>query len=114
VIGIFGLAAASLPRYGRIYARAVCVILGVLGVMGLVAGLDRAFGLPLHGHNIWLHLGTAAIAAYLGWRANIPVLHEPYQEDDRRHGTGDRRETITTVSRERRRGAYDRRTPLGV
>lgn len=115
VIGVCGLAAASLPRYGRLYARAAGVILGVLGVMGLIAGLDSAFGLmPLHGHNIWLHLGTAGTAAYFGWRADIPVLHEQYQESDHRHGTGDRRETVTTVSRERRHGAYDRRTPLGA
>jgi hypothetical protein len=115
VIGVCGLAAAAQPRYGRIYARTIGVVLGLLGVMGLIAGLDSAFGLmPLHSHNIWLHLGTAAIAAYAGWRADIPVLHEQYQQGDRRYGAGDRRETITTVSRERRRGAYDRRTPLGA
>jgi hypothetical protein len=77
--------------------------------------LDGAFGLmPLHGHNVWLHLGTAAIAAYFGWRAQIPVLREELRAQDRRDGTGDRRETITTVSRERRHGAYDRRPPLGA
>ena len=115
VIGVGGLAAASRSRYGRAYARAAAVILGLLGVMGLVHGLGNAFGLlPLHGHNVWLHLGTAAIAAWFGWRADVPVLQDQFHEDDRRHGTEDRRETITTVSRERRRGAYDRRTPLGV
>jgi hypothetical protein len=115
LIGVCGLAAAALPRYARIYARATSLILGVLGVMGLIAGLQGMFGLPLHGHNIWLHLGSAALAAYCGWRANIPVLHEQYQpDDDRRHGAGDRRDTITTVSRERRHGSYDRRTPLGA
>ena len=115
-VGICGLAAASLPRYGRMYARSLGVTLAVLGAMGLIAGLDSAFGLmPLHGHNVWLHLGTGAIAAYFGWRAEIPVLHEQFQQDDdRRYGTGDRRQTVTTVSRERRRGAYDRRTPLGA
>lgn len=115
VIGVCGLASASLPRYGRVYARAAGVILGVLGAMGLIAGLDSAFGwMPLHGHNIWLHLGTALIAAYVGWRAAIPVLSDPYHEAERRRGGGDRRDTITTVSRERRQGAYDRRTPLGA
>jgi len=42
------------------------------------------------------------------------VLQEQFHEEDRRDGIEDRRQTITTVSRERRRGAYDRRTPLGV
>jgi len=113
--GIGGLAAASFQRYGRLYARCIAAILGVLGAMGLIAGLDGAFGLmPLHGHNVWLHLGTAAIAAYFGWRPQIPVLREELRAQDRRDGTGDRRETITTVSRERRHGAYDRRPPLGA
>lgn len=115
VIGICGLAAASLARYGRRYARALCVFLGVLSVMGLVRGLDVAFGLmPLYGHNVWLHLGTAALAAYFGWRADIPLLQDQYPDDERRHGTGDRRRSASAVSRERRRGAYDRRTPLGA
>jgi uncharacterized membrane protein YfcA len=115
VVGVCGLAAASVQRYGRVYARGVAAILGLLGAMGLTAGLDSAFGLmPLHGHNVWLHLGTAAIAAYLGWRPQIPVLREEHPAQDRRDGIGDRRETITTVSREHRHGAYDRRTPLGA
>jgi hypothetical protein len=80
VIGVCGLAAASLARLGRRYARALCVLLAALGVMGLIRGLDTAFGLlPLHGHNVWLHLGTAAIAAYFGWRADIPVLEDAYE-----------------------------------
>ena len=115
VVGVCGLAAASVQRYGRQYARGVAVILGVLGAMGLIAGLDSAFGLmPLHSHNVWLHLGTGAIAAYFGWRVQIPVLSEELREQDRRYGTADRRDTIATVSRERRHGAYDRRTPLGA
>jgi uncharacterized membrane protein YfcA len=115
VVGVCGLAAASVQRYGRQYARGVAVILGVLGAMGLIPGLNSAFGLmPLHSHNVWLHLGTTALAAYFGWRAQIPVLSEELREQDRRDGTSDRRETITTVSRERRHGAYDRRTPLGA
>jgi hypothetical protein len=77
VIGVCGLAAASLARFGRRYARALCVVLAVLGVMGLVRGLDIAFGaMPLYGHNVWLHLGTAALAAYFGWRPDIPLLEE--------------------------------------
>jgi hypothetical protein len=115
VIGVCGLAAASLARFGRHYARALCVFLGALGVMGLIRGLDIAFGaMPLYGHNVWLHLGTAALAAYFGWRAEIPVLQDQYHNDERRQGKGDRRRHNTAVERERRRGAYDRRTPLGA
>jgi hypothetical protein len=60
------------------------------------------------------HMGTAALAAYFGWRAEIPVLQDQYPNDERRHGKGDRRRHNTAVERERRRGAYDRRTPLGA
>jgi hypothetical protein len=114
--GVGGLMAASTGHHGRTYARWVAVILGVLGVMGLIRGLDHGFGvLPLYGHNVWLHLGTAAIAVYFGWRARIPVLGEPYDDErERRSGLADRRETLGTVPRERRQGAYDRRMPLGT
>jgi hypothetical protein len=114
-IGIAGLASASAEGAARRYARALAVLYGVLGVMGLIPGLNTAFGLiPLHGHDVWLHFGTAAIAAYFGWRPAIPVLHERYRSSDRRFGLADRRQTVTSVARERRQGAYDRRMPLGA
>lgn len=114
-LGVAGLASAGAEHYARAYARSLAVIFCVLGAMGLVPGLNTVFGLvPLHGHDIWLHLGTAAIAAYFGWRADIPVLHERYRADDRRFGLSDRRQTVTSVARERRHGSYDRRMPLGT
>ena len=112
VIGIAGLAAASAERHARLYARGLAVAYGALGVLGLLPGPNTLFGLlPLHGHDVWLHLGSAAIGAYFGWRAEVPVLSE---RDDRRHGIADRRQTMTRVSHERRGGAYDRRMPLGT
>jgi hypothetical protein len=67
-VGIWGLAAA----HGRLsaigFARGLAVFYGALAVMGLIPALDTMFGLvPLYGHDIWLHAGTAAIAAYFGW-----------------------------------------------
>jgi len=112
VIGIAGLAAATGERYSRLYARGLAVFYGALGVLGMMPGPNTLFGLlPLHGHDVWLHLGTAALAAYFGWRAEIPVLNE---RDDRRHGLADRRHAMNRVSLERRQGAYDRRMPLGT
>jgi hypothetical protein len=111
-IGIAGLAAATTEGYARTYARALAVIYGLLGVMGMVPALNTVFGyIPIHGHDVWLHLGTATIATYFGWRAEVPVLHE---QDDRRHGLGDRRQASNDVAYDRRRGAYDRRMPLGT
>jgi hypothetical protein len=112
VVGIAGLAAASAERYARLYARGLAVVYGALGVLGMLPGPNTLFGLlPLHGHDIWLHLGTAALAAYFGWRAEIPVLSE---RDDRRYGIADRRQTMARVAYDRRSGAYDRRMPLGT
>jgi hypothetical protein len=112
VIGVAGLAAASAESYARFYARAVAVFYGGLGIMGMLPTLNTVFGLiPIHGHDVWLHLGSAAIAAYFGWRADIPVLND---SDDRRLGMADRRHALNRVALERRRGAYDRRMPLGT
>ena len=84
-------------------------------IAGALVPHDTNRGVALYGHNVWLHLGTAAIAVYFGWRARIPVLSEPYDDErERRSGLADRRETLGTVPRERRQGAYDRRMPLGT
>jgi hypothetical protein len=69
-IGVWGLAAAKGIRASVLYARSLAVIYGVLAVMGLIPGLNTMFGLvPLHSHDIWLHAGTALIAAYFGFAA---------------------------------------------
>jgi hypothetical protein len=86
----------------RTYARSLAVLYGVLGIMGLVPGLNTVFGLlPLHGHDVWLHLGTAAVAAYFGWRGEGAERRtrvvdrrgamRPPIANERRHGIGGRR-----------------------
>jgi hypothetical protein len=86
----------------KFYAQSLAVLYGALGVMGLIPGLNTVFGLvPLHGHDVWLHLGTAAAAAYFGWRQ---------QAGERRRVAGDRRKAPRApVASERRQGVYDRR-----
>jgi Domain of unknown function (DUF4383) len=67
-LGIWGLFAARSLGAAVTYARSLAIIYGVLTVMGLIPGLNTVFGLiPLHGHDIWLHAGTALIAAYFGF-----------------------------------------------
>lgn len=70
-IGAWGLLAVRTSVGASIfYARALAIIFAVLAVMGLFPTLNTVFGLlPLHGHDIWLHAGTAAVAAYIGWYA---------------------------------------------
>ena len=105
-IGAWGLAAYAGWSSPRMYARSLAVVYGVLAVMGLVPGLNTLFGLvPLHGHDVWLHLATAAVAAYFGFFAQpAPARAE------RRYGAGDRRRAMArAVHNERRSGIADRR-----
>ena len=70
--GIWGLAVwRSVPR-SLGYARAVAVIYGIFVIMGLIPVLNSTFGLvPLWGHDVWLHLLLAAVAAYFGFVARV-------------------------------------------
>ena len=70
LVGVLGIAAYRAFDTARLYARGLAIVYGVLAVMGLIsaANLDTMFGLtPLFSHLVWLHAGTAIIAAYFGW-----------------------------------------------
>ncbi len=67
-VGIWGAAASRSEGPSVFYAKSMAILFGVLAIMGLIPGLDSVFGLlPLHGHDIWLHAGTSAVAAYFGF-----------------------------------------------
>ncbi|MFC4425456.1 DUF4383 domain-containing protein [Deinococcus navajonensis] len=67
-IGLWGLSAARSLGASVGFARGLAVLYALLGVMGLIPGLNTMFGLaPIHGNDVWLHFGTALIAAYFGW-----------------------------------------------
>jgi len=89
----------------KTYARALAILFGALAVIGLIPAMNTLFGLlPLHGHDVWLHIGTAVVAAYFGWRSENWVE----RRDDVKI---DRREQAMRVERERRLGHSDRRIP---
>ena len=102
LIGILGIAA----RVGALspvkYARVATVVFTFLAVIGLVPALHPYLGLlPIEGRDVWLHLATALIAAYFGFRQDA---------SDRRFRAGDRRrKPRAPIPRERRHGFYDRR-----
>ena len=99
-IGAWGLAAARGTTGAQMYSRSLAIIYGLLAVMGLIPGMNTLFGmLPLHGHDVWLHAGTAALAAYFGWR----------EVKTERRTAADRRQRMLPVARERRLGLADRR-----
>jgi hypothetical protein len=102
-VGAWGLAAASREARAVAYARGLTVLFGALAVIGLLPGAQTLFGfMPIHGHDVWLHGGTALAALYFGWRA-------PASAHERRAHASDRRQRAIPVVRERRFGLADRR-----
>jgi hypothetical protein len=70
-IGVWGVVAAKSVSAAVGYARSIAVLYGVLAIMGFIPGLNTVFGLvPLHSHDIWLHAGSALIAAYFGFSSS--------------------------------------------
>lgn len=67
-IGAWGVAASRSAGGARAYARTLAVFYGLLAIMGSIPSLNTLFGLvPLHGHDVWLHAGTALLAVFFGW-----------------------------------------------
>ena len=101
-IGAWGIAAWRGLSHPLVYARSLALFYGALAVMGLIPGMSTLFGmLPIHGHDVWLHAGSAAIAAYFGWRATEPNMERRSQHE--------RRQRMLPVALERRLGLADRR-----
>src|SRR5918994_5038672 len=99
-IGVWGLMAWRGRASPHVFARSLALFYGALAVMGLIPGMNTLFGiLPMHGHDIWLHGGTAAVAAYFGWRSEVHL---------ERRRASDRRQRMMPVGRERRFGLADR------
>jgi hypothetical protein len=104
--GVWGVMAWHHVASLSAFARSLAIVYGALAVMGVVPGIDTLFGMvPLHGNEVWLHAGTAAVAAYFGWRTEVSVEH-------RASTTPDRREQMQPVVRERRSHPRDRRQPF--
>jgi hypothetical protein len=103
-IGAWGILAWRGLASPRVFARSLAIFYGVLAAMGLIPGVNTLFGLlPLHGHDVWLHAGTAALAVYF-WRTEVLV-------ERRANPIPDRREQMLPVARERRFRQNDRRLP---
>lgn len=104
-IGAWGIVAGRSVASPKLYARCVAVAFAVLAVLGLAPGFDTLFGIvPLHGNDIWLHAGTAAIATYFGW-------HPAASVERRAPDNPDRRQRTEPVAEDRRSGHADRRLP---
>jgi hypothetical protein len=76
LFGAWGLMAATSEGAARFYGKAVAIAYALLAVMGLIneMNLHTAFGfVPLYGHDVWLHVLLAAVAAYFGFRRPVDV-----------------------------------------
>lgn len=81
-VGIAGLSFSHSVSQARGFARGLTWFYGILAVMGTVPSLSMTFGLiPLHGWDVWLHGGTAALSAYYGYskRAQAAEIAESYR-----------------------------------
>jgi hypothetical protein len=104
-IGAWGITAWRRWTGPRAFSATLAIVFGALALMGLIPGLSTLFGmLPLQGLDIWLHGGTAVLAAYFAWRPELSAEH-------RASSKSDRREKDLPVAEERRRGHVDRRLP---
>lgn len=102
-VGVWGIAAWRGAASATMYARALAVLFGALAALGLLPFFATLLGwMPIYGNDVWLHGLTAAIAAYFGWRGEMPRA-------ERRSGRLDRRQRIDPVAAERRLGAAERR-----
>jgi len=69
-IGAWGLLAYNSGVRARTFAVSIAVIYGLLAILGLFPPAHTLFGfVPLFGHDVWLHAGTALIAGYFGFLA---------------------------------------------
>ncbi|MEZ0368653.1 MAG: DUF4383 domain-containing protein [Candidatus Sericytochromatia bacterium] len=68
LIGVWGILGARNIAGAIGFSRGLAIFYGLLAIMGLIPGLQTLFGLiPIHGHDVWLHAGSALIAAYFGF-----------------------------------------------
>ena len=74
-VGIAGILASLSLGSARLYSGVLALFYGALTVFGLFPPTQSTLGLiPIFGNDVWLHAGTAAIAAYFGFFATPDLL----------------------------------------
>lgn len=67
-VGLWGIFSRGSVGAAVSFSRGLTIFYGLLALLGLVPAAETMFGLvPLHGNDVWLHAGTALLAAYFGW-----------------------------------------------
>lgn len=77
--GVWGVLSVSDARRAWIYAAVTAAVYLLLSAVGWAWGLNTALGMmPLHGNDVWLHLGlglvalAAALTTHGAWRESVP------------------------------------------
>ena len=75
-LGSWGIAAWLVHvRTRQRRARSLAIFYGALAGTGTIPGMSTLFGmLPIHGHDVWLHAGTAAVVGALRWRSAVTQM----------------------------------------
>ena len=69
-IGVWGILGSRSLSGARFFGKGLAVLYGLLAILGLIPATNTMFGLvPIYGHDVWLHAGTALIADYFGFIA---------------------------------------------
>jgi len=69
-IGLWGILGSRSLSGARFFGKGLAVFYGLLAILGLIPATNTMFGLvPIYGNDVWLHAGTALIAAYFGFVA---------------------------------------------
>ena len=70
LIGLWGIIGSRSVSGALLFARGLAIFYGLLAILGLIPATNTMFGLvPIYGNDVWLHAGTALIAAYFGFVA---------------------------------------------
>ena len=68
LIGAWGIIGSRTVAGALVFARGLAIFYGLLAILGLIPATNTLFGLvPIHDHDVWLHAGSALIAAYFGF-----------------------------------------------
>lgn len=88
--GVWGLLSVGSARRSWIYAAVTAAVYLVLSAVGWAWGLNTALGfLPLHGNDVWLHLGLGLVAL-----AAALTTHGSWREDVSRRPGADQRGAV--------------------
>lgn len=87
-LGLWAAMSANNKYSSLIFARAGTLVFVAMAVAGLipVPEIQTLYGtVPLHGNNVWLHLGTAAVGVIFAFRPGYEITQIGLKEEMNPH-----------------------------